>query len=161
MAYTSEQSASRGFQRVRVPGSDCVPWALNGSTSFLNLLPHMWKKAELAALWTATFHKHWGVGSTPGGWGWASPSLDNSGYLLAHSGLAVVTARLSGGTLCRMIAKKGFEFSPLSLLSYRKNSSCRVALSSTGLNSHSKRLSCHLAKDEVKTKLICETLIDL
>lgn len=63
--------------------------------------------------------------------------------------------------MCHGVANMGVPLSPLSLLSCIKNSSCGVALSSTGFNNHSKRLSCHLAKDEVKTKLICETLLDL
>lgn len=57
--------------------------------------------------------------------------------------------------MCQRVANTGFQLSPRALCS------CGAVLSSTGLNNHSKCLSCRLAKDEVKTKLICETLLDL
>lgn len=60
--------------------------------------------------------------------------------------------------MCHGVANAGVGPSPLSLLSCTKNRSCDVALSSTGLSNHSKRLSRHSAKDEVKTELICEAL---
>lgn len=46
MAWVRGQLTSRVFQRAMVPGSDCVPWALTGSTSFLNLFLHTWKKEQ-------------------------------------------------------------------------------------------------------------------